>query len=209
MDYQNHYNKLIDRAKNRLLEGYTEKHHIIPRCINGSNNIDNIVVLTPEEHYVAHQLLVKIYPNEPKLIYAAHMMTIVSPDHGYRRNKLYGWLRKCHSNLLTGVPRSEEIKQKISKKLKGNIPWNKGVLQSEEHKRKNSESHKGHKVEEKTKRKISKKLKGTKRSEENRRQKSESMKGNKNALGCRHSEEANQKQSESMKKSWAHRKEIQ
>lgn len=46
MDYQKHYNNLIDRARNRLLENYTENHHIIPKCMNGSNDL---VSLTPEE----------------------------------------------------------------------------------------------------------------------------------------------------------------
>lgn len=105
MHYQKHYNVLIKRAKDRLLEGYIEKHHIIPKCIGGSDNIENIVALTAEEHYVAHQLLIKIYPNEPKLVYAAKMMTI-GAKHNYRNNKLYGWLRRKHateiSKTLTG-----------------------------------------------------------------------------------------------------------
>lgn len=108
VEYQKHYNKLIDRARNRLLEGYTENHHIIPRCMNGTDDIENIVTLTAEEHYIAHQLLVKIYPNEPKLVFAVHMMTIGAPNQS-RNNKLYGWLRR-----------------KISEVHKRRIPWNKG-----------------------------------------------------------------------------------
>ena len=70
MDYTKHYNLLIERAKNRLLECYTERHHIVPRCMGGSDDLDNLVDLTPEEHYVAHQLLVKMHPGEHKLVYA-------------------------------------------------------------------------------------------------------------------------------------------
>lgn len=89
MNYQLHYNKLIDRAKHRVLEDYSEKHHIVPRCMGGSDDHNNLVSLTPEEHYVAHQLLVKIFPNNSKLINAAVMMIPNRPS-----NKLYGWLRK-------------------------------------------------------------------------------------------------------------------
>lgn len=64
-----HYDRLIERARIRKLEGYVEKHHILPKCIGGSNDKTNIVSLTPEEHYVAHQLLVKIYPGVQGLIY--------------------------------------------------------------------------------------------------------------------------------------------
>jgi hypothetical protein len=92
MNYKKHYTTLIDRAKERILEDYTEKHHIIPRCMGGSDDENNLVRLTPEEHYVAHQLLVKIYPNNKSLVYAALMMIVNRPS-----NKLYGWLRRKHS----------------------------------------------------------------------------------------------------------------
>ena len=59
MNYEAHYNKLIARGQNRELEDYKEKHHIVPRCMGGSNKKENLVYLTAEEHYVAHQLLVK------------------------------------------------------------------------------------------------------------------------------------------------------
>lgn len=77
------------RAKARVLNCYTERHHVIPRCLGGSDSPDNLVNLTPEEHYVAHQLLVRMHPNNPKLIYAAVLMTANRPS-----NKLYGWLRR-------------------------------------------------------------------------------------------------------------------
>lgn len=52
MDYQKHYNRLINRARFRLLEGYTEKHHIVPKCMHGTDDANNIVILLPEEHVV-------------------------------------------------------------------------------------------------------------------------------------------------------------
>jgi hypothetical protein len=95
MNYEKHYTLLIDRAKDRLVEGYTEKHHIVPRCLGGTDNKENTVSLTPEEHYVAHQLLVKLYPKEHKLVYAANMMTVSSTKNTNRsKNKRYRWLRE-------------------------------------------------------------------------------------------------------------------
>jgi uncharacterized protein YjcR len=63
--------------------------------MGGSDNIDNLVELTPEEHYTCHLLLVKMYPNDRRLLYAANMMTI-SPNSNLKRvgNKRYGWLKK-------------------------------------------------------------------------------------------------------------------
>jgi len=93
MNYSAHYDRLIARARNRVLEGYCERHHVRPRCLGGDNSSSNVVRLTPEEHYVAHQLLVKMHPGNAKLVYAAQRMT-----HGgnfqARNNRLYGWIRK-------------------------------------------------------------------------------------------------------------------
>lgn len=49
--------------KHRLLNpatGYTERHHILPKSLGGSNNKSNLVALTAREHYLCHLLLVKI-----------------------------------------------------------------------------------------------------------------------------------------------------
>ena len=93
MNYKKHYDLLMNRAKNRIIEGYVEKHHIVPRCLSGSDSVENIAILTPEEHFLAHQLLVKLYPGNRDLIYAAQLMTV---HHSTNRvnNKLFGWLRK-------------------------------------------------------------------------------------------------------------------
>ena len=97
MNYTKHYNLLINRAKNRTLNGYVEKHHIIPRCLGGTDDTENIVSLLPEEHYIAHLLLVKMHPDNKKLLYAAMMMTVSSTTTN-RNNKIYSWLRRRYAN---------------------------------------------------------------------------------------------------------------
>ena len=97
MDYKKHYTLLIERAKSRRLSGYTETHHIIPKCLGGSDHITNLVDLTPEEHYLAHLLLVKIYPNESGLVWAALMMTGGGAEGTRTNNKAYGWLKNKQS----------------------------------------------------------------------------------------------------------------
>lgn len=104
MDYGKIYARLIDRARTRILDDcFYEKHHIIPLCLDGPDVDDNIVNLTPEEHYIAHLLLVKIHSNDRKLIYAAKMMTVGSPQHNRKNNKLYGWLKRLYrsSSMMT------------------------------------------------------------------------------------------------------------
>lgn len=94
MDYLKHYSNLVNRAKDRDLKGYSEKHHIIPRCMGGDDAKENLVRLTAEEHFVAHQLLVKIYPNVKGLVLAVSAMCMMAPQTGRSRNKFFGWLKK-------------------------------------------------------------------------------------------------------------------
>lgn len=154
MNYQVHYDKLIDRARNRSINEYTETHHVVPRCIGGTDEPDNLVKLTPEEHFVAHQLLVKIYPDNKKLIYAAVLMT---RGHQGKRsnNKFYGWIRKqfaqTHSANMKGQKRpktKEHIENHKLSLLNSNkqIGWPKGKTRgpmSEEGKLKRSLATKG------------------------------------------------------------------
>ena len=114
MNYKKIYNNIIERAKNRIMEGYTEIHHIIPKCIGGTNNVDNLVSLTAEEHYIAHLLLVKIYPKSKSLWYAANMMA-------NKNNKMYAWTRKKHAKIVSedksGFRHDDIAKEKMSKAI--------------------------------------------------------------------------------------------
>lgn len=47
---------------------YTEDHHIIPRKCGGSNYIDNIVTVLPEEHIFLHKLRYVIFKNRIDLL---------------------------------------------------------------------------------------------------------------------------------------------
>jgi hypothetical protein len=56
------YYSLMENAKNRKFEEptYTEKHHITPKSLSGSNSKENLVRLTVKEHIIAHLLLIKM-----------------------------------------------------------------------------------------------------------------------------------------------------
>jgi hypothetical protein len=99
MNYKKHYNRLCERAKQRNLDCYVESHHVVPKCLGGDESNDNLVKLTPEEHYVAHQLLVKIHPDHKGLVWAALQMSGHSTHTGRANNKLYGWLRRKYQQI--------------------------------------------------------------------------------------------------------------
>lgn len=99
MNYQAHYDRLIARARGRVLTGYRERHHVLPRYMGGGDEKANLVELTPEEHYVAHQLLVKMHMDVTALLRAAVLMAGRCSG-----SKAYGWLRRAFSEARKGVP---------------------------------------------------------------------------------------------------------
>lgn len=157
MDYQKIYNQIVKRAQNRKLESYKEKHHILPKCLGGSNDESNLVELTAREHFLCHMLLCEIYPENIKLKQALWLMSI-----GKQKNKLniykpslrtYEKLKEEYSKTLVGTKHSEKTKEK-RRKAKIGFKYSdeskqkmskakKGKICSEEHKKKISEAKKG------------------------------------------------------------------
>jgi hypothetical protein len=165
MNYQGIYNLLVKKAQNRMnTAGYTEKHHIIPRTLGGSDDASNIVVFTGREHFIAHLLLAKIYGGS--MWHAAHMMSNMKRY----TNRKYEKVREEHAKQVSlkhsGKVVSEETRKKISENKERSAKISqtlKGRPKSEEHK----EAYKkarlaggGWVVSEEQKRKVSKKLSG-------------------------------------------------
>lgn len=130
MHYAKIYNDITSRAISRkklkrTQEGYVyyEKHHIVPRCLGGLDAKDNIVLLTAEEHWLVHLLLVKMHPGNSKLIYACQAMSMSGGYNKRTTNKLFGWIRREYCEAMSiqrkGNVVSQEQKDKISATLKG------------------------------------------------------------------------------------------
>jgi hypothetical protein len=160
MNYERVYNQIIERGKQRILEGYGENHHIVPRCMGGADTQDNIVRLTAREHFICHLLLVEIHPRNTKIIFAAHMLS--NTRRGFKIGaRTYQTLQEANSEARKGRTISEETRRRISivKKGKSNT-YAKGRKLTEEHKRKLSEAKKGIKLSDEHKRKLSEAKKG-------------------------------------------------
>ena len=156
MDYQVIYNRIIERAKNRQIIGYNEKHHVIPKCLGGNDDKENLVELTAKEHFLCHMLLCEIYPKNDKLKYALFLMSI-----GKRKKKEFSynisgrtyerikveWQTKIRGKSKPKGFMSEELKQKISQSNKG-VSRNKGTKFTEETKQKISKAKKGKSLSE-------------------------------------------------------------
>ncbi len=110
MNYSKIYYSLIEKRRNNPVDTqeYFECHHIIPRCVGGNNNKNNLINLTAREHFIAHLLLTKIYKHNLKILYAFMMMlnmnkTLIGYNHNkiriyYKNNsRLYDKLRREYS----------------------------------------------------------------------------------------------------------------
>jgi hypothetical protein len=116
MNYQKIYDALCNRGRERVLSEYTEKHHILPRCLGGSDSKSNLTKLTAREHYLAHYLLTKMYPRDYKLLHAFGSMARVSP-HNQRT------YMSRHYEKMTSA---RSLAMKINNPNKGGA-WNSGT----------------------------------------------------------------------------------
>jgi hypothetical protein len=107
--------------------------------MGGTDDLSNIVRLTPEEHFVAHQLLVKIYPTIPELVMAVRYMCYGSYKNGGRiGNKLFGWLRRKHMEVMREINAGKKLSQETINRIRES---KKGHTHSEETKLKIAKSH--------------------------------------------------------------------
>jgi hypothetical protein len=98
--YEKWYINLIDKGLTRNKEkeeGY-ELHHIIPRCLGGKDSKNNLVKLTLREHFIAHKILVKVYPDNHKLKYAVRIIFNIQGQSINRTSREYEKYKKEAEN---------------------------------------------------------------------------------------------------------------
>ena len=135
--YNQWYANITDRAKNRVLETYTESHHIVPRSLGGGDEADNLINLTAREHFVCHWLLVKMTTGKDhhKMLNALRMMRAEKQGQQRYNTKItarvyenikqeYAKLQsetfKGKGNGFYGKTHTPEAKEKIRQKNLGN-----------------------------------------------------------------------------------------
>lgn len=166
-------NILNTRGRFNCGDEYHERHHIIPKCMNGNNEEDNLIDLFAREHFIAHKLLAEENPDNNSLVFAWTCMAF--PKNNYEERyevspEEYEEARKAIKVAMSGRKLSDATKKKISaarigkpcseKAKQRTIETHKGVPFSEEHKNKLSESHKGKIFSDEHKENISKGKRG-------------------------------------------------
>jgi hypothetical protein len=115
--YTTWYFNLISKAQTRSISGYTEKHHIIPKCLGGDNSSTNLVHLTAREHFVCHRMLTKMVDTsvKHKLVFAAWQQSRPSKHKDVKiSSRTYETLRKQLSETYTGRKRAPITEQALA-----------------------------------------------------------------------------------------------
>lgn len=116
MNYERLYEKIINQRKNNLPEGYSEQHHILPKCLGGNDSSDNIVRLTAREHFICHFLLAKMYQKDTvewyKMNHAFMMMKCSSViQNRYFNSRLYESLKENFSLAMSASQQGKNNSQ--------------------------------------------------------------------------------------------------
>lgn len=179
--YYKQYNNLIIKCQEMEKQGYpkgmyTEVHHILPKCQGGTNDKSNLVRMPVRYHIFAHIFLMKAFPNDSKLTYAARRMFSISSK---RLDEGRSPIIKKFSSVLISEIKEKESKMR-SERMRGKNHPLYGTHHSEETKEKIRRAH------------IGKKMPPV--SEELRKLRSENSKGEKNGMYGKHlSEETKRK----------------
>lgn len=93
---------LINRGRFAIPDGeYKERHHIIPKCMGGSDDEENLVYLYAREHIVAHKILTEIYPDHSGVWDAFWQMCNCDKYDDFVTPKEYELARIKHSENMS------------------------------------------------------------------------------------------------------------
>jgi hypothetical protein len=188
--YEKWYQAITARGQTRVLNEYTETHHIQPVSLGGADTPENLTRLTAREHFICHWLLTKITTGEArhKMLNALRMMRAENPRQQRYKTKITA---RVYSKL------KEEYSQLQSKRFTGEGNGFYGKTHTPEAKAKISAANSGRVQSEEEKQKQKAAMTGKKRapfSEEWLAKLTETRQGERNGMyGKTHSEETRQK----------------
>lgn len=98
--YHNRYLKFITSRRSRVYEGIVETHHILPKSLGGDNSLENLIKLSPREHFLAHWMLWKAYSNKQMTLAFWSMRMNKSKHRSFKiTSKVYQSLKENHSTV--------------------------------------------------------------------------------------------------------------
>jgi hypothetical protein len=135
--YNKWYLNITKRGQDRITDERTESHHIIPKCLGGTDDRCNLTNVTLREHFICHWLLTKIhYGKERHQLLKALWMMKAENQHQTRYNtkitsRVYATLKEEYIRLqsikvtgkgngMYGKTHTLEAREKIRQKNLGN-----------------------------------------------------------------------------------------
>ncbi len=123
--YTKVYYQIINRALTRTYkkvknDGY-QKHHIIPKCIGGTNSTDNLVILNYKEHRVCHCLLIKMQLTKSAEIKMRHAYGFFNKSSRYNGPRY----KRGKDNIFS----TPEIVEQVRKRMTENNPMKDPISQ--------------------------------------------------------------------------------
>ena len=142
------YYNIIDRAKSRVTIGYTEKHHIVPKGLGGTDDSSNLVKLTAREHFICHWLLTKMLGDGVyrwKMMYAFNSFNRINKNQKRHTptSKQYEIMKKMASVARSMLNMGNQYNKGKKRSLESIEKWREsraGYKQSESAKIKQSET---------------------------------------------------------------------
>ena len=143
-------NILQTRGRFNCGDEYHERHHIVPKCLGGTNDEDNLIDLFAREHFEAHRLLALENPEQHSLQYAWWNMCQIQGNDGQERYiptaEEFEQVRKICSKLssernsgenhpMFGLHHTVQTRDKMSKAHKGQRVGEKNPMFGKHHDR--------------------------------------------------------------------------
>ena len=87
--YEEFINNILNtRGRFACGDEYHERHHIVPKCMDGGNEEENLIDLFAKEHFIAHRLFALENPDNEKLVYAYTCMAFLTNAINMERYEL-------------------------------------------------------------------------------------------------------------------------
>jgi len=133
MSYIGRYERFIASLKHQDVNGAFEMHHIVPRSMGGSDDKNNLIKLTPRQHYIAHWILWKIHKG--KMAHAFFFMNNLSKSRrigskGYEKLRLDALQSLSGENAVWYGKKFPEQMRKNQSKARERYLKKDGVLDS-------------------------------------------------------------------------------
>lgn len=181
--YTHTYHKIVEMStkKNRVKtnEVYYEKHHIVPKSLGGGNEKENLVLLTPREHFLVHWLLTKMVIDQDhkrKMHNAFYRLSHSSKFNNKRKltPRQYEICRLSNAKAQLGKKYSKETREQRSKSITES--WKNAEERKKKLRERSIRLQTGVQKSQSVRDKISKKLTGVKHPEWRNKRKSERQK---------------------------------